>query len=286
MAPIHVTVWDETAGQGPPAVFVHNIFTWGSDDAYGFAAQRPLADRARLLLVDRRGYGRSPDVERNDFEVDADDVVGLLDELSPASDGGGQGHGHGQGRGNGRGDGVHLVGHGNGGVIAMLAAVRRADLVRSLTLIQPSAFTAAAQHPVVARLLSRVTGAAPQVADPMGPVEFLRNSTEGIGMPMPEPTPERLRAVATSMRERPIWEADVPVEPLRAAPFPTLVICGTWQDAPELYRTYVGEPLVAVAETLTETLGAHLLRVPGFYPHTQEPDAVNEALRELWGSEG
>ncbi|MFE0104896.1 alpha/beta fold hydrolase [Streptomyces sp. NPDC059009] len=286
---MNVTVWDETGGQGPPAVFVHNIFTWGSDDVYGFAAQRPLADRARLLLVDRRGYGRSPDVERNDFEVDADDVVGLLDESSTASDGRGRGRGNDGGGGHGdgvHGDGVHLVGHGNGGVIAMLAAARRADLVRSLTLIQPSAFTAAAQHPVVAKLLSRVTGAAPQVADSMGAVEFLRNSTEGIGMPMPEPTPERLRAVATSMRERPIWEADVPVKPLRAAPFPTLVICGTWEDAPELYRTHVGEPLVAVAETLTETLGAHLLRVPGFYPHTQEPDAVNEALRELWGRAG
>lgn len=31
----------------------------GSDSAYGFAAQRPLADSRRLLLMDRRGYGDS-----------------------------------------------------------------------------------------------------------------------------------------------------------------------------------------------------------------------------------
>lgn len=42
MANIHVTVWEQTSGEGAPAVFVHNIFTWGSDEAYGFAAQRPL----------------------------------------------------------------------------------------------------------------------------------------------------------------------------------------------------------------------------------------------------
>ncbi|MEV5981024.1 alpha/beta hydrolase [Streptomyces sp. NPDC052114] len=262
MTPIHVTTWDETDGQGPPAVFVHNIFSWGSDATYGFAAQRPLADRHRLHLVDRRGYGRSPDTERNDFETDADDVVGLLGE-----------------------GGAHLVGHGNGGVIAMLAAARRPDLVRSLTLIQPSAFTAAAEHPTVAALLSRVTESAPGVPAAPGEQEvreFLRASTEGIGLPVPEPTADRLRAVATSMRERPVWEARIPLEPLRAAPWPTSVICGTWEDSPELYRTYVGDPLIAVAESLTDTLGARLLRVPGFYPHTQEPDAVNAELRRNW----
>jgi len=267
---IHVTDWDETDGRGVPAVFVHNIFTWGGDDLYGFAAQRPLADRHRLLLVDRRGDGRSPDTARGDFETDADDVVGLLGEPRSRPDG------H-QGP-------AHLVGHGNGGVIAMLAAARRPDLVRSLTLIQPSAFTAAAEHPTVAAMLERVAGTAPgHLPESVTAAEFLRASTEGIGLPMPEPTARRLRAVATSMRERPIWEANVPLEPLRSAPWPTLIVCGTWEDAPTLYRTHVGEPLMACAEVLTDALGARLLRVPGFYPHTQHPDAVNAALRQHWG---
>ncbi|GHH95678.1 alpha/beta fold hydrolase [Streptomyces capillispiralis] len=271
MTAIHVTSWDETDGQGPRALFVHNIFTWGSDDLYGFAAQRPLAGRHRLLLVDRRGYGRSPATGRGDFETDADDLVGLL----------GAPH-HGRG---GREGTAHLVGHGNGGVIAMLAAARRPDLVRSLTLIQPSAFTAAAGHPTVAAMLERVAESAPgDLPESVTPREFLRASTEGIGLPLPEPTPRRLRAVATSMRERPIWEAHVPLEPLRSAPWPTLVVCGTWEDAPELYRRHVGEPLMACAETLTGALGARLLRVPGFYPHTQQPDTVNAALDEFWTS--
>ncbi|MFE6686278.1 alpha/beta fold hydrolase [Streptomyces sp. NPDC057743] len=269
MTAIHVTTWDETGGEGVPAVFVHNIFTWGTDENYGFAAQRPLADRYRLLLMDRRGYGGSPDTERSDFETDAEDVAGLLGEVCDAS-------------GNHSG-GAHLVGHGYGGVAVMLAAARRPDLVRSLTLIQPSVYHAAAEHPSVAALLRRVAEVAPGVPESMTPEEFLRASTEGIGLPVPEATPQRLRAVAASMRERPVWEARVPLEPLRAAPWPTLVICGTWEDAPELYRTYVGEPQIACAEAVADTVGARLLRVPGFYPHTQQPLAVNAALRELWG---
>ncbi|MFE7071630.1 alpha/beta fold hydrolase [Streptomyces sp. NPDC057620] len=289
MTVLHVTVWDESGdeggdgsgresgdggvagsgdecvvgggGAGASAVFAHNIFTWGSDEMYGFAAQRPLADRHRLLLVDRRGYGGSPDTERSDFDTDADDLVELLARQA---------------------GGAHLVGHGNGGLAAVLAAGRRPDLVRSLALIQPSVFSAAADHPVVADLYRRVRDGA-GAPEPVTPEQFLRASTEGIGLAMPEPTAQRLRAVATSMRERPVWEARVPLEPVRAAPWPKLVICGTWEDAPEPYRTYVGEPLMVCAEAVADGVGARLLRVPGYYPHTQQPAAVNAALRELWG---
>lgn len=258
MSAVDVTVWDNREGtaEALPAVFVHSIMTWGDDPAFGFAGQRPLAAGRRLLLMDRRGYGDSPDTACSDFEVDAGDVVEVL------------------------GEGAYLVGHGNGAVAALLATARRPDLVRSLALIQPSAFTAAADRPVVADLLARVRSGARGEATPE---QYLRASTEGLGMVMPEPTPRRLRAVVTSMRERPVWEAEIPLDTLRAAAVPLLVICGTWEDAPAAYRAHVGLPLVAVAESLTDSLGARLVRVPGFYPHTQRPAVVNAALREFWG---
>nr|WP_107092839.1 alpha/beta hydrolase [Streptomyces sp. NRRL B-24085] len=249
------------------AHFVHNLLSWGSDPTYGFAGQRPLAAGRRLLLLDRRGYGHSPDTVRSDFEADAEDVVEVLGER--VGDGGG-----------------HLVGHGNGGVVALLAAARRPRLVRSLALVQPSAFTAATDRPVVADLLDRVRGSAPGVPDGVTPERFLRDSTEGIGLAVPEPTPVRLRAAATSMRERPIWEAEIPLPAVRAAAVPVLVICGTWEDAPAAYREHVGRPLIAVAESLTDSLGARLVRVPGYYPHTQRPAAVNAALGGFWDSCG
>ncbi|MGW2658541.1 alpha/beta fold hydrolase [Streptomyces sp. NPDC001478] len=282
MEPVHVTVWkagEETGARRAPAVFVHGVFTWGEDPAYGFAAQRPLAAERPLLLMDRRGYGRSPDAARSDFEVDAADLVRLLDHCP---------------------DGAHLVGHSHGGLAAMLAAGRRPRAVRSLALIQPSALRAAPGHPAIRELLDRVDppagpdrsagpGPGGPEARPEGPdsrepdpVDYLRQSTEGLGMPMPDPTPERLRAVTTSMRERPVWEADPPLEPLAAAPWPKLVVSGTWEDAPELYRRYAGEPLLACAEAVAQRIGARRLRVPGYYPHTQHPDQVNAALRDLW----
>lgn len=263
--PVHVTTWrpaDPGRLDAVPAIFVHGVFTWGDDDAYGFAAQRPLAEERPLLLVDRRGYGRSPDTDRSDFDTDADDLVALLDTCP---------------------DGAHLVGHSNGGLAAMLAAARRPEAVRSLALIQPSALRAAADHPTVRDLLARAEAGAGSHAPPdLDPAEFLRLSTEGMGMTMPEPTPERLRAVSTSMRERPVREADPPLQPLAAAPWPALVITGTWDDAPEEYRRYAGEPLLACADAVSERIGARRLRVPGYYPHTQRAAEVNAALRRLW----
>ena len=60
-------------------------------------------------MVDRRGFAASPDIDRSDHDVDALDVVDLLDA-----------------------GGAHVVGHSYGGVVALLAAGRRPDAVRSL----------------------------------------------------------------------------------------------------------------------------------------------------------
>ncbi|MEY6566994.1 alpha/beta fold hydrolase [Streptomyces sp. PGLac3x] len=260
--PVHATVWDDRPNptenaHGWPVVLVHSILTWGTDPRYGFAAQRPLAARRRLLLMDRRGYGRSPDIARSDWAVDAEDIVGLL------------------------GTGAHLVGHAYGGVGAMAAAVRRPDLVRSLTLIQPGALRPAEQHPVVAEALARVRAATAALPPDLTPAGFLRGATESVGMETPEATPERLRAAATTMAELPCWDADIALAPLARAAFPKLLVSGDWEGAPEPYRTYAGLPLIACAEQIAEATGAAHLVVPGYYPHTQQPERVNAALEHL-----
>ena len=82
-----------------PVVLVHGSLATGADE---WQAQRSLADEGfRLLVPDRRGYGRSPAVKGEDFLVDADDVADLM------------------------GNGAHLVGHSYGGLGALFAAVRR-----------------------------------------------------------------------------------------------------------------------------------------------------------------
>ena len=69
---LHVEEW----GAGEPVVLVHGSLATGAEE---WDAQRPLAeDGFRLLVLDRRGYGRSPAAVGEDFLVDADDIVELM----------------------------------------------------------------------------------------------------------------------------------------------------------------------------------------------------------------
>jgi pimeloyl-ACP methyl ester carboxylesterase len=61
MSAVHVTVWDEASADAPAVVLVHGTMTWGTAC---FEAQRPLARHYRLLAVDRRGFGESPDIDQ------------------------------------------------------------------------------------------------------------------------------------------------------------------------------------------------------------------------------
>jgi pimeloyl-ACP methyl ester carboxylesterase len=48
----------ESWGEGTPVVLVHGSLATGAEE---WEAQRPLADEGfRLLVPDRRGYGKSP----------------------------------------------------------------------------------------------------------------------------------------------------------------------------------------------------------------------------------
>jgi pimeloyl-ACP methyl ester carboxylesterase len=268
MGDVHVTTWDETGGRGQAVILVHGSTCWGDDPVQGFAAQRPLSGRYRLLAMDRRGHGRSPDgpdpEHPSDYLADADDIVDLLADL-------------------GR-DGAHLVGHSYGGVAVMLAAARAPGRVRSLTMIEPGCYQAAADDPVVAAALrANRAGRAELPADLPAEV-YLRAASESVGLPPLDPTPERLRAASSALRERVCWEAPIPVAELASAPWPKLMITGTWETAPPLYRERGGEPIMACARVTAERVGARLLQISGsaHNPHVDRPEAVNTALRELW----
>lgn len=260
-AGVNATVLAGPEAAEPPAVFVHGVLSWGADDRYGFGHQRPLATRRWLVLMDRRGHGGSPDLDgpyRTDYEVDAGDIIALL------------------------GDGAHLVGHSYGGVAAMLAASARPDLVRSLCLIQPGALRVAEDEPVVREVLAGARASVATLPGDLTAAEYLRLSTESVGMPTPPATPERLRVARTSMGERPCWDAEIDLTPLAVASWPASVIVGDWAGAPAEYLRLVGEPLTTAARVLAERIGAELVTVPGFYPQVQQPDAVNGSLARLW----
>src|SRR5687768_17941504 len=93
-------------------VLVHGSVVNG---ALTWRGQQPLAERFELVVLNRPGFPPNPPVDRVDFELDAELVAGLLRP------------------------GDHLVGHSYGGVISLLAAAERPELLASLTVVEPPA---------------------------------------------------------------------------------------------------------------------------------------------------
>lgn len=217
----------ERAGEGPPLLFVHGSVV-GADET--FRRQRALAERWNLILPNRPGFGDSPPLERLDFEAEAPLFAELL------------------------GDGAHLVGHSYGAVIALLAAARRPQAVRSLTVSEPGSLLIAAGHPAVDEMIANGERLFRE-QDSIPPEVFLGFFRSGAGSArsMPEELPESLaRGVELLKTERPSWEAEVPVGELRRADFPILVISGGHSAAFE-----------AVCDALTERLGAERAVISG-----------------------
>jgi pimeloyl-ACP methyl ester carboxylesterase len=225
-------------GQGQPIVLIHGGFG-GSQGT--FVEQGELADQFRLLFVDRKGYGDSPPAERLDFDSQAADLAEVLD------------------------DGAHLVGHSYGGLVSLLAAARRPEAVRSLTVIEPPALSVARGDPAVEVFVSRLGRWYADSEDT--PAERLRpDFLAAFGFERPTAVrlgdKDRVAAVTTA-REPPPFEAQVPVDFLAAAPFPKLVVSGEWDTAPPTARAIAGRALQVVCDVLEERLGAEQTRFAG-----------------------
>jgi pimeloyl-ACP methyl ester carboxylesterase len=246
---VHVTVW----GDGEPAVFVHGSFGWGEET---WREQRPLAERYKLFVVDRRGFGSSPANGRVDFERDAADVAELL------------------------GDGAHLVGHSYGGVVSLLAAARRPDAVRSLIVIEPPAFGVARGNDAVEELIRNVQ-AASATEDPS---EYRAAFLRGFGFPA-QATPlagQELAAASASLTERPPWEAQIPLDELARADLRVLLVQGDWCPAPVPARALAGEAFCAVCDVLHDRLGAARALFPAAHNPQKLGRVFNDRVRTFW----
>jgi pimeloyl-ACP methyl ester carboxylesterase len=200
-----------------------------------WSAQKPLAGRFEIVAPNRRGFPPGPDVAHVDFE---DEAVWLEQFLTPDA-------------GNGAG-GTHLVGHSYGGVIALLAAARHPELLRSLTVIEPPAFGVARGIPAADEFMARTEKH--WTDGSRDPGEFLRGFFALVGTSTPPGnfTPELLQGARTLMVERPPSEAVIPLDELARAPFPKLVVSGDHSAAFE-----------ALCDILEERLGAQRAVLPG-----------------------
>lgn len=259
-SPLNVVVW----GRGEPVVCVHGSLSWGT---FAFREQRPLASSHSLVLPDRRGYGASPVTGPSDFSVDADDIAALL------------------------GDGAHLVGHSYGAVVALLAAARRPDAVRTLTAVEPAALSAARGDAAVEELIATL-GDVHTAASSLSPAEFVLRFLEafgyrrGVDMPeRPKLNPEGIRAATTTMTERPPWEAEIPLDALARAGCPTLIVSGRWDNLAAGEQALGRRAFGAVCDTLTRSLDARRVIIDGWAHGCQySGEPFNSALLSFWES--
>jgi pimeloyl-ACP methyl ester carboxylesterase len=231
-------------------VFVHGSVANGTAT---WSGQRELADRFELEILNRPGFPPNPPAERSDFDDDARWVAELLR------------------------DGDHLVGNSYGGVISLLAAARRPELVRSLTVIEPPATRLAPDELAVRRFADE--GMDWWARGPKDdPEAFLRGflRTVGSNFDPPSPLPPELEQGARALVvQRGPWEAEIGLETLAAASFPKLVVSGAHHAAFD-----------AICDVLERDLQAHRLVLPGFgHSVARHPD-FNEHLAAFVESAG
>jgi pimeloyl-ACP methyl ester carboxylesterase len=225
-------------------VLVHGSVMGGSPT---WSSQRALGDEFELEIVERPGFPPNPPVDRVDFDEDAIRVANRLE------------------------GGAHLVGHSYGGVIALLTAALLPRHVRSLTVIEPPATAVARGNPVV-DAFARDGAEWWRTGPTDDPEAFLRGFLAYVGSHYvpPSPLPESLaQGARTLILERGPWEAEIPLDALAEAPFPTLVVSGGHHAAFD-----------AVCEALVERLGADLAVLPGYGHTAQRHPGFNARLTE------
>jgi pimeloyl-ACP methyl ester carboxylesterase len=110
----HRTWFADSGGSGEPVLLLHGGL---SDSELLLDPLEPaLTHRFRVVAFDRRGHGRTADTDAPfHYEDMATETIAALERLI--------------------GGPAHLVGWSDGGNVALLVALRRPDLVRSLVLI-------------------------------------------------------------------------------------------------------------------------------------------------------
>ena len=219
---LHVRTW----GQGERILLIHGSNVDNPEMLW--LRQQALASRYQLLLPDRRGYGLSPQsLDTQGFEQNIADIISLLDA------------------------GAHVVGHSYGGLLAIVAATRSPQLIKSLTVIEPPAFGLTINQPHVFQVVSKLQHVYQSATTPEDfLIGFLRAMGNNLSGPLTL-SPQHRKGILTTMAEIAPWEITLHPQALAGYRFPKLVVSGNWHPA-----------LVSTADLLTELLQAEHLVIP------------------------
>jgi len=258
-ADLHVV---DSGGSGPAIVFSHGLL-W-STAMWRFQLAE-FGGRYRCIAYDHRGQGKS-EVTRSGYDMDtlASDAAALISQLHAAP--------------------AHFVGLSMGGFVGMRIAARRPELLRSLVLMETASdrepwrsrpkyaamnfFTRFVGTKPFVPVVMKILFAQPFLTDPERAA--LRSEMEQ------ELAGERLtgmrRAVSGVTARKGVSATEL--AKIRA---PTLVISRELDSAVVPARS---------RRTASQIPGAKFVTIPraGHTSALEEPEAVNRALRDFWGS--
>ena len=237
-----------TLGSGPRLVLVHG----GIGPELSWEKQLPLADRYTLVIPSRRGYEPSPPAERQDWEVDTEDLDALVEP------------------------GDNLVGFSYGGVSAAIVAGRRPEAFRSLVLIEPALFSVAPDDPLVRDLVELSSRFVSGETEDDAEAHWRFLTTAGIPRPRDEGEAreiERLTRMARHLRHP--AEANPDYDAIKAAGLPVLSVSGEHNPAIE-----------RVCDAIAERTGARRMRLAGSRHAVQRAPGFNERLEAFLGDAG
>ena len=210
-----VHTYYEEHGSGDPLLLLHG----GLADADSFGQQTPaLADRYRVIIPERRGHGRTADVDGPiTYDLMSDDTIAFMDALGTGP--------------------AHLVGWSDGGDVGLLVAIRRPDLVRRLVTMG-SNFSA---EGLTAEAVAAFTPHTPTSVIPVMRDMWRATAAD----------PERFEVVLEKMER--CWNEDYAIPPADLARIaaPTLVMVGdddiaTFEHTIDLYASIPGAQLAVI----------------------------------------
>lgn len=225
----------EVHGQGEPLLLMHGGFC----TVETFFGQTPeLARLYQVILPERRGHGRTADVEGPiTYELMARDTIAFMEALRLES--------------------AHLVGYSDGAIVGMLVAMRRPDLVRKFVSISGNFDCDGLTEEGRASIQS----ATPETFPPMLVDLYKRTSPDG---------PEHWPLVFAKIRHMILNEPKIRPDQLASIKAPTLVMAAdrdlmTLEHTVELFRAIPNAQLCIVPGA------SHLLAI-------EKPHLVNQAI--------
>jgi pimeloyl-ACP methyl ester carboxylesterase len=240
-----VRTYYEKHGSGDAVVLLHG----GLVGSELWAAQTAaLAEQYQVFLPDRRGHGRTPDVEgRLTYLMMAQDTIDFMDAIGLSS--------------------AHLIGWSDGALVAAHVALQRPELVEKLVLIGQY-LTPDGAVPALSKLLEQPVEQLVEVFGPPAREAYEKLSPDG---------PEHFEVFVEKVVR--MWKEDqgIPLADLSGITSPVLVLQGD-DDGVRV------EHSAAVAAALPE---AQLGVVPGTSHGLplEKPALVNSLLLEFLGGE-